>query len=367
MGVKVAILTSHAQALPPQAIGAVEKLYYDLAQVWCDAGCQVTFYSVKGGEQGKNRIIRMKGFKGSGNIYLEILKDFLYSLVFWGKLQKTDIVILNSFWSPFFAPLFHWKYKKVIYGVHRFPKKQFFLYRGMDEFICVSTVVANAIKERFPYLASRVSCINNPVRTDVFSFYGQTRSRPFFTILYAGRIHPEKGLDILVDAFRLLKERERKCRLVMVGATDLSKGGGGGEYVGKLREHDCSVEILPPISDPMDLAATMKSADCFVYPSVSVTGEAFGIAPLEAMACGLPTIVSDLECFRDYGRPEENLLVFHRGPNAALELSEQIERIMADSDLARLLGQNAAETAKSFSVDRIASLYMDHFKKLMEG
>ena len=141
----IAILTSHAQALPPYAIGAVEKLFYDLAQIWCDAGHHVTFYSVKGGENGKNDVVPMRGYKGSGSVYWEIIKDFFYSLRFWFKLRKTDIVILNTFWSPFFAWFFRRKYRKAIYGVHRFPKRQFFLYRKMDEFICVSTVIARAV------------------------------------------------------------------------------------------------------------------------------------------------------------------------------------------------------------------------------
>jgi glycosyltransferase involved in cell wall biosynthesis len=138
--------------------------------------------------------------KGSGNVYLEILKDFFYSLQFWIKLQKTDIVVLNTFWSPFWGMFFKWKCKKVIYGVHRFPKRQFFLYRKVDEFICVSSVVANALKHRFPSLASRVSCINNPINTEVFNPEGRSSHNSEFIILYAGRIHPEKGIEILVAA-----------------------------------------------------------------------------------------------------------------------------------------------------------------------
>ena len=363
----IAVLTSHAQALPPYAIGAVEKLFYDLAQVWCDAGHKVTFYSVKGGGNGKNDVVPMRGYKGSGNVYLEIIKDFFYSFRFWFKLRKTDIVILNTFWSPFFAPFFRRKYCKAIYGVHRFPKRQFFLYRKVDELICVSTVIARAVKERFPYLASRVRCINNPIKTDVFNVSGQEGARTDFTILYAGRVHPEKGLDILVSAFHYLKEEGHKCRLVLVGAVDPAKGGGGDEYAAQLRELDGRIEFVAPIYDPEKLAAIMKQSACFVYPSVAAQGEACPVAPLEAMACGLPTIVSDLECFLDYGKPDENILMFKRDRDAVKDLASQIKRIMLEPDLANLLGRNAAETAKEFSTERIALQYQQDFERLLKS
>ena len=362
---KISILTSHAQPLPPYAIGAVEKLFYDLAQVWCGAGDEVTFYSVKGGEDGRNAVVRMRGFKGSGNVYWEIVKDFFYSLAFWFKLKKVDIVILNTFWSPFFARFFRWKYKKAVYGVHRFPKRQFSLYRCIDEFICVSTVVADALKERFPYLAPRVSCVNNPVRTELFNPNGRTKAGSVFTILYAGRVHPEKGLDILVNAFHRLRDGGRACRLLLVGAVDSAKGGGGREYVDRLLELDGNVKFSPPVYDPKDLANIMKQADCFVYPSVAAEGEAFGVAPLEAMACGLPTIISDLECFMDYACPEENVLVFKRGQDADNALAEQIRRLMENPELAHSLGMNAAKTAEKFSTECIAEQYMERFKMLL--
>ena len=364
---KIAILTSHAQPLPPYAIGAVEKLFYDMAQVWCGAGDEVTFYSVKGGENGKNDVVPMRGYKGSGSVYWEIIKDFFYSLRFWFKLRKTDVVILNTFWSPFFARFFRRKYRKVIYGVHRFPKRQFFLYRKVDEFICVSTMIASAVKERFPYLASRVRCINNPIKTNVFNTSGRVLSGTDFTILYAGRIHPEKGLGILVSAFHLLKENEHQCRLVLVGAVDKAKGGGGDEYAAQLRELDNRIEFVPPIYDPEKLAATMKQATCFVYPSVAAQGEACPVAPLEAMACGLPTIVSDLECFLDYARPGENILVFKRGCGAVKDLVALIKRVMFETDFAKLLGRNAAETAKEFSTERIALQYQQDFEHLLKS
>ena len=362
----VAILTSHAHALPPKAIGAVEKLFYDLAQVWCDAGIEVTFYSVLGGEQGKNSVVRMRGFKGSSNVYLEILKDFFYSCYFWLKLKKTDIVLLNTFWSPFFARFFRRKYQRVIYGVHRFPKRQFFLYRCVDDFICVSMTVANAVKEKFPYLASRVSCINNPIKTEVFNIEGRKKSDGIYTILYAGRIHPEKGLDILVSAFHRLKTEGCVCRLVLVGAISSENGGGGDKYVVKLREIDDQIEFKSPVYDPKKLAEIMKQVDCFVYPSVAAQGESWGVAPLEAMACGLPTIVSDLECFREYGEPEKNILMFKRGDNADEELAVQIKRVMSDPALANALGHNAAETACRFSTDHIADQYRKHFINLLD-
>lgn len=67
-------------------------------------------------------------------------------------------------------------------------------------------------------------------------------------------------------------------------------------------------------------------------------GETFGVAPLEALELGLATIVSDLDCFKDFISDGENGLVFDRHSNRADDLlAGCIERIVVDADFYKKL------------------------------
>ena len=72
------------------------------------------------------------------------------------------------------------------------------------------------------------------------------------TILYVGRVHPEKGLDILVSAFRVVAAKVPRSRLKIVGPTAEAQGGGGGGWLESLKKLALGlpVEFAGPIADP---------------------------------------------------------------------------------------------------------------------
>ena len=105
-------------------------------------------------------------------------------------------------------------------------------------------------------------------------------------VFYAGRLSPEKGLEVLVQATARLAVRPATpdVRLVLAG---------DGPAAGAL--HALAATIAPGrvhfagnIADRTRLAATYASADVFVHPNAR---EPFGIGPLEAMATGVPVVV----------------------------------------------------------------------------
>jgi len=99
-------------------------------------------------------------------------------------------------------------------------------------------------------------------------------------LLYVGRISKEKDLDVLAGAYRRLLESHPSTRLVFVG---------DGPYLRELRE-SLPEAIFTGYLSGGDLAKAFASADIFVFPS---TTDTFGNVVLEAMASGLPAIVSD--------------------------------------------------------------------------
>ncbi len=99
-------------------------------------------------------------------------------------------------------------------------------------------------------------------------------------LLYVGRISKEKDLDVLAAAYRKLRERKVAAQLVLVG---------DGPYLKELKRALPEAHFTGYLSG-LELAAAFASADVFVFPS---TTDTFGNVVLEAMASGLPVIVSD--------------------------------------------------------------------------
>lgn len=300
-----------------------------------------------------------------------MLIDARYSRRVLSQFPKADVTVVNSFWLPVFAAPFRKRSDtSLIYAMHRFPKKHFKLYRNLDRVIAVSTAVQTALAAEAPSLVPRTRVVPNAINTDAFRFTddptGDAGERP--VVLYTGRIHPEKGLHLLAEACgRLATGNERPPLLRLIGVSDVSGGGGGESYLNRLRSLVASpsdLELLPQILNREALAATLRKCDVYCYPSVADRGESFGVAPLEAMAVGCPTIVSALDCFREFVKPGANAMVFdHRGEEPVSELTAALEGLLSDGPRARRIGRAASETAKSFDKAVIAARYLTVFEE----
>ena len=95
-------------------------------------------------------------------------------------------------------------------------------------------------------------------------------------------------------------------------------------------------------------------------------GETFGLAPLEAMAHGCPALVSALECFEDFIDDGKNGFVFnHRLPSAGDSLAARLKEILTRPELLATAGMNAYDTAKKFSIEKVARAYLEDFQSLL--
>ncbi|BEI32950.1 glycosyltransferase [Polynucleobacter sp. HIN5] len=107
-------------------------------------------------------------------------------------------------------------------------------------------------------------------------------------LLFLGRLHQKKGIELAIEAFLELSQQVKNVHFVIIGP-------GCSDYVQHLKVmvHSKglqeSISFLGPVSERMKFSALM-TADIFVLPSY---GENFGIAVIEALACGLPVLISD--------------------------------------------------------------------------
>lgn len=359
---KINIITSPFGELPPNAFGAVEKLFYQLAGAWATGGHSVCFICAGGGENSQIKYVRIGKYKRTGRTITDLPIDLWYSLKAIFAMPKCDVLVCNTFWSPVFAPLMRWKYKKLIYGVHRYPKKQFFLYPFVHKFICVSSAVAEPLKKQGD--SSRICVIPNPIDTDIFKL--GSRQIVQGRVLYAGRIHPLKGLRCLASACGQLFEEGIVKELVLVGPWETEKGGGGENFIKELKilAGNCPVEQTGALTNPVMLADIERTANVFVYPSEDIIGESFGIAPLEAMSLGVPTIVSDLACFNEFVHNGENALKF--AINQVNDLVLKMRTLMMNEELIRTISIHSGEVALHFSVSNISAKYIEIFSQTME-
>jgi len=95
-----------------------------------------------------------------------------------------------------------------------------------------------------------------------------------------------------------------------------------------------------------EMPVYMNAADVVIYPTVFHKGEAFGIAPVEAMACGRPVIVTRSGGLVESTSHNINGLIVDKNPDSlARELADSIDRLLADREFAEFLGRNGREVA----------------------
>lgn len=129
-----------------------------------------------------------------------------------------------------------------------------------------------------------------------------------FTFLFVGATIHRKGLDLLLEAFGAVRRRCREStRLVIVGPR------GDAHALLDLPGTD-DVFTRAPVAQS-ELVEIYRSADCFVLPS---RHDSFGMVVLEAMACGLPAIVSEMVGAREALEEGKNGWIVPFGDAAAL-------------------------------------------------
>lgn len=371
----ISIATGPWLPVPPLQGGAVPRLWQGLAEVFAARGHGVTIMArAYDGQPPREilngvRYIRHGGFSQGRHIVLDLLKDFAYAARTTRLLPSADIVVINDFWLPVLAHRLRPDAGQIVINVNRFPKRQFFLYSGAARLAAASTSIRDAIVEQCPSLATRVRVFPNPTDTDVFFPPTPSRlNRDDKTILYVGRIHPEKGIDLLIDAFALIAKEFSNARLQIVGPWKEAQGGGGSSYFRALQSKGSgmNVQLLDPVFEPARLAEVYRKADLFCYPSVAEKGESFGVAPLEAMATGLVPVVSDLKCFRDFIDEGQTGYYFdHRGTDAAQKLAGVLRAALLNWERTSQMSTVAIRRASNFSYDRIGSLYLEDFEELL--
>lgn len=219
--------------------------------------------------------------------------------------------------------------------------------------VCVAQAALESHRQ-FGFDDKRMLVIGNGIDLDEF-FKGmdsslaveKTMSLPRI-IGCVGRYHADKGQDLLVQSFAQLLPQQPDLRLMLIGRGCDSANQQLVTLLKQLNlEH--AVDLL---GERQDIAALLHTMDIYCMPSRS---EGFPNGLVEAMACGLPCVATDVGDARLLG----DGVVQFVAPASVSELTRGLQQMLEISPAARLsLGQQAAQRIKQqYSIDVVRSQF----------
>jgi glycosyltransferase involved in cell wall biosynthesis len=370
---KITIVLGAFFPVPPTMGGGVEKVWFTLAPEFAKRGHEVVMISRKLSNLPREETIdgvkhlRVDGFDTPRSLVWLKFLDLIYSRRVMSILPNADIVVTNTFWLPIL--LRDPKRGKVYVHVGRYPKGQMRFYGRAARLQAPSRAIVDQIAKEAPHIAKKVKAIPYPITT-IASSPPPLNMREKI-ILFVGRVHPEKGVHVLVNAFISgARSAFVDWKLMIVGPTETKLGGGGKAYLDSLRraanKASDKINFTGSIFDPAELARTFQNARLFVYPSLSERGESFGLAPLEAMAHGCAVLVSNLDCFHDFISDNETGFIFdHRAQPVTETLRAKIDNVVADeTPLARVAAAGYEKSAE-YSPERVTEQFLKDFESVI--
>ncbi len=378
---KITIVMGFFLPVPPESGGATEKSWHRLAIELAARGHEVTLVS-RCWRKWPNRETlqgvrhqRLPGFDHRRKLWQNLLLDFIWSGRVHRQLPAADLVVVHAVTLPVWLGRLRPSAGKVVVMPGRMPKGQYRWYRRIARVLATSTPVRERVLVENPALDPVTQIVGYPIDWSLLSRARPARSgtEPV-TIGFTGRLHPEKGVELLAAAARQLATMTNlpPWRLVLCGPEDVAAGGAGSQFRVQLERQfraglpDGTWSVRPPIYREDALADFYRTLDVFCYPSLAAQGETFGVAIAEAMAAGAAPVVSDLACFRDFVRPGVNGLVFdHSGPDAAMKLADALATLVRDSSLRQALAAAAQVDVQRYDFPRYAEALLGDFKRLV--
>jgi len=303
--------------------------------------------------------------------------------IFHGHYVDAGIVTLDvarTFGKPSFFTahsLGAWKREQMSGNLDEMDDKYNFSYRIVEELRIFKSVTAQTVtteiqEERigqlYGFTSDNISVIPPGVDIDRFKPRKDNKKKvqtnlPDAYILCLSRIDTNKGHDLLLNAFDIVKKEVPDVHLVI---------GGGSP-----KPHQSEMEVLNMIRSIVKeknlgdrvhisgyipdelLVASFQQAELFVLPSIF---EPFGMTALEAMACGIPVVASKLGGIREViSSGKDGILI---DPTNEEEFADAMITLLKDQDLLVDMGQRAYKSVyKQYSWDAIARRHIEFYEK----
>jgi len=255
------------------------------------------------------------------------------------------------------------------------PAFEFFLnlrnrfFRKADAFIAISSQIVEEYLD-FAIEVEKIHRIPNCIDTKIFhpisksqkqglrSSLGLHETAPVVT--FVGRLVSYKGLPSLLRAWKSLNEIHPNAVLLLVGGGSLDIHNCETE----LREYVNSNDLVESIhfcGEVRNVHEYLQASDIFIFPTEK---EAFGIALIEAMACGLPVVATPVGGSKDILIHDQNGLLIKPGDEKGLLAA--LNKLMSDNIYAETLGQCALQTIRTnFDQEVVTRSYLELFNNIL--
>ncbi|MFB0563422.1 MAG: glycosyltransferase [Candidatus Lokiarchaeia archaeon] len=367
--------------------GGPPKVVYELSEHLIRTGVDITIYA--SGKRGKEKESIFPQGTDCKLFHQNFLSKFwrLYSPELSASLKteidKFDLIHIHEIWHYSHFIAYYWAKKKCkpyIITVHgalepwclnykRFKKRVFSAFiqkKILREAAAIHAFTQSEAEQVKAFgINNRIIIIPNgidlklyavlPPKEKIEAQYPQIKGKKM--ILFLGRIHPIKGLDILAKSISNIAGMREDTILVIAGPDDGYKKQV--ESMIKIEGISKKVIFTGMITGKEKLAA-LSRADIFVLPSYS---EGFSMSILEAMACGLPVVITNQCHFPEVKQYNAGLVI---EPNVG-ELTEALEILLSDPELCQQMGNNGKRLVRErYTWDRIADQMIEVYKDIIE-
>ena len=244
----------------------------------------------------------------------------------------------------------------------------------VDLFVAPSRYFGDLMRERLGLAADRVRVVYNGINLEGYAVEGQKpdgrrqmadgKENGVPTLGFFARMCPEKGLDTLVEAYVLLRQRGRVGQLKLhVGG---SCGPADGAFVNSLRERLQASGLLGEVEfhPNLDRASKLEFLRSLsVFSAPARYGEAFGLYVIEALAAGVPVVQPRTAAFPELIEATGGGVLC--GAGDAMALAEAVEELLLNPTRARALGEAGRRAVfQRFSAEAMAQATLRVYAEL---
>ncbi len=192
--------------------------------------------------------------------------------------------------------------------------------------------------------------IQIPFGVDTEKFKLREKEEGIFRVLFVGQIKLRKGFQYLLEAWKELDLKDTELILV---------GGVSEEAKGIVEDYKKKLDFKMP-GFVQDIVKTYQNSSIFVFPSIE---DGFGLVILEAMACGLPVILSENTGAKDVVREGKDGFIV---PIRDVEkIKEKIRYFYDNPEEIKRMGNNARERVESYTWKRYQKSLMKQLESIL--
>jgi L-malate glycosyltransferase len=175
-------------------------------------------------------------------------------------------------------------------------------------------------------------------------------------LIHVSNFRPVKRVDVAIEIFHRVRQRVA-ARFVLIGDGPVRE-----DVERRIEEYGLHDDVVL-LGEQHDLVPWLSVADVFLLPSAQ---ESFGLAALEAMACEVPVVASNVG-----GLPEiieDGVTGFVCAPDDIALMTERVVSLIADTDRRVAMAQAAASLVRTtYCTDRIVPLYEQAYREVLNG